>query len=840
MGTESYEKLGAFYLGRRYDGDAGSVTKENILYDAKDLTTHAVCLGMTGSGKTGLCVTLLEEAAIDGVPAICIDPKGDLANLMLTFPKLRGKDFEPWVDPGEATRKGQTVAERAASVAKKWKDGLASWDQDGSRIERLMQSAERAVYTPGSVGGRPLSVLRSLSAPSPEVAADADALRERIQASVSGLCALLGLDADPVQSREHVFLSNVLNHAWAAGRDLELGTLVREVLDPPFSRIGVLDLESYYPAKERQALAMRLNGLLASPGFSAWMQGEPLDIASLLYTPEGKAKVSILSIAHLSEAERMFFVTVLLGEFVSWMRSQAGTPSLRALLYMDEVFGYLPPTANPPSKKPLLTLLKQARAYGVGVVLATQNPVDLDYKALSNCGTWLLGRLQTERDVNRVVDGLASTAAAFDPGETRRLLAGMPSRVFLMRNVHEGAPALLHSRWALSYLRGPLTRDQLAQLDGARPPQSSAQNPMVQSAAAQHTTKSSATTPAPTSSAAPQQAPGATAMAASGAIAVGAAAVGAVSASAAPAVATTPTPSERPILPAHVPELFVGEPHGDFTWVPGLVAQVRLHYVLARANVDAYFEQTLLTPLRQAAPAELWAATGVYGPGQILLREAPIAAAPYGPIPDGVLGKRQWKSLESALKKHLYQSQAMTLGHCKEHKLYSHVGESRAAFGARLQQAERETRDLELGKLRERYAKKLDRLEAKIKKAEEKVEREEAQASGKRLDTAIDIGTTVLGAFLGRRRSITTTVRRAASAGRRGTQAAKERRDVQRAEAALEELQEEFQALEAEFQTELQTLQSAAPTLEINAVQVRPRKADIQVLRFALAWVPGG
>ncbi|MEM7605831.1 MAG: ATP-binding protein, partial [Myxococcota bacterium] len=458
------ERRGEFYLGKRYEGDA--VVDEPIRYDAKDLTTHGVCVGMTGSGKTGLCLSLLEEAAIDGVPAICIDPKGDLGNLLLTFPSLEANAFEPWIDPADAERKGQTVEERAESVANLWKNGLQKWGQDGARIARFREAVDLSIYTPGSSAGLPLSVLKGLTAPQGELSDEA--LRERVLATVSGILALVGVDADPVQSREHVFLSTIVYRAWSAGQDLAIGELIRAILEPPFGQIGVLDVESFYPSKDRQGLAMKLNGLLASPSFAGWLEGEPLDIQRLLYTPDGKPRVSILSIAHLQDAERMFFVTLLLGELVAWMRTQAGTSGLRALLYMDEVMGFLPPVAEPPSKKPLLTLLKQARAFGVGCLLATQNPVDVDYKALSNCGTWFLGRLQTERDVDRVIDGLKGAAQVagsnLDPKATRATLAGLKSRVFLMNNVHEGAPKLFHTRWALSYLRGPLTRQQIGVL----------------------------------------------------------------------------------------------------------------------------------------------------------------------------------------------------------------------------------------------------------------------------------------------------------------------------------------------------------------------------------------
>jgi hypothetical protein len=410
---QDFEKLGVFYLGKTFDLATGQVQADQpVLYDAKDLTTHAVVLGMTGSGKTGLCVDLLEEAAIDGIPALVIDPKGDIGNLLLTFPKLAASDFRPWIDESEATRKGLSPDDFATQTALNWKSGLAQWGQDGARVQRLRDAVDMAIYTPGNTSGRPLQILRSFSAPPQAILDDASALRDRILSAVSGLLGLMGLSADPIQSREHILLSNILDRAWREGRSLDIAGLIMEIQKPPFERIGVFDLEAFYPAKERFGLAMALNNLIASPGFSAWMEGEPLDIQRLLFTADGRPRVSVLSIAHLSDAERMFFVTILLNEVVAWMRAQSGTSSLRALLYMDEIFGYFPPTGNPPSKTPMLTLLKQARAFGLGCVLSTQNPVDLDYKGLANAGTWMIGRLQTERDKMRVIEGLEGVLAS--------------------------------------------------------------------------------------------------------------------------------------------------------------------------------------------------------------------------------------------------------------------------------------------------------------------------------------------------------------------------------------------------------------------------------------------
>ncbi len=466
--ASDFEKLGVFYLGREYSLKRKAIQEDLLLYDSKDLTTHAVCVGMTGSGKTGLCLSLLEEAAIDGIPAIIIDPKGDMPNLMLTFPQLRPEDFLPWVSEEDARKKGQTPEAFAAQQAEAWAKGLADWMQSGKRIERLRKAADVAVYTPGSTAGLPVSILQAFDAPAKEVLADTELLSERIQATVASLLGLLGIEADPVQSREHILLSTILGAAWSAGAGLDLAGLIQQVQRPPMQKIGVLDLESFYPEKERFNLVLALNNLLAAPGFGVWLEGAPLDIARLLHNSQGKPQLSIFSIAHLSDTERMFFVTLLLTQVLSWVRAQPGTSSLRAILYMDELFGYLPPVAQPPSKKPLLTLLKQARASGLGVVLATQNPVDLDYKALSNTGTWFIGRLQTERDKQRVMEALEGWAAganvSFKKAAAEQDLAGLSSRVFLMHNVHEDGPVVFHSRWALSYLAGPMTREQIKRL----------------------------------------------------------------------------------------------------------------------------------------------------------------------------------------------------------------------------------------------------------------------------------------------------------------------------------------------------------------------------------------
>src|SRR5688500_6616784 len=495
---QDFEKLGVFYLGRPFDLAEKKSKDSLLLYDSKDLVTHAVCVGMTGSGKTGLCLGLLEEAAIDGIPAIIIDPKGDLSNLLLTFPNLSPQDFAPWVNEGDAAKKGLTTDAYAAQQAELWKNGLAEWGQDGDRIKRLRDAADFRVYTPGSNAGISVSILKSFTAPPETIRHDGELLGERINTTVTSLLGLVGIDADPIRSREHILISNILNQEWSAGKDLDIGTLIQKIQTPPMTKIGVMDLDSFFPSSDRFELAMALNHLLASPSFASWMEGDALDIPGILHTPSGKPRLAIFSIAHLGDAERMFFVSLLLNQVLGWMRAQSGTTSLRAILYMDEIFGYFPPVANPPSKLPLLTLLKQGRAFGLGVVLVTQNPVDLDYKGLSNTGTWFIGRLQTERDKARVLEGLegiaGGTGQKFDRQEMEQTLAGLESRIFLLNNVHDDGTEVFETRWAMSYLRGPLTRSQIKTL--MTPLKGKATTPTPAQAPSVSTTSNVSTAPA--------------------------------------------------------------------------------------------------------------------------------------------------------------------------------------------------------------------------------------------------------------------------------------------------------------------------------------------------------
>ncbi len=791
--AEAYEKLGAFYLGRPCDPETGETESSPLLYDSKDLQTHGVCVGMTGSGKTGLCVSLLEEAAIDGIPALVIDVKGDLGNLLLTFPDLTAENFRPWIDEAAASREGVAPDEFAQQQADLWRRGLASWDQDGDRIRRLREAVEFAIYTPGSEAGLPVSILSSFAAPPPHVVADNDLLRERISTTASSLLGLLGIDADPIRSRESIFLAGLLDHSWRQGQDLDLGALIQLIQEPPFDRVGVMPVSSFYPDKERFELAMALNSLLAAPSFQSWMSGEPLDVDRMLYTETGKPRIAIFSIAHLSEAERMFFVSLLLNQALGWMRSKSGTSSLRALLYMDEIFGYLPPVSNPPSKRPLLTLLKQARAFGFGMLLATQNPVDLDYKALSNIGTWFLGRLQTERDKERVIEGLLGTASDLSRQQIERILSGVGKRVFLLHNVHEESPVLFKVRWAMSYLRGPLTRLQIKSLMSDR----QAQVPTPATAA-----RRAATIPAN-------------------------------------AAATT---GSRPLLPPGVPQCFLpvsGRPHG-IRYQPHLIGVSRVHFIDARKGLETSEDVTLTIPLSEEGNIDWYEAQVIDVVENELEDEPAIQDATFDELPSTATEKKRYSAWRKSLSDMLYRSRRYPLWKSTTLKAVSQPGESERDFRIRLADIGREKRDAQTDKLRKRYAGKVATLESRILRAEQKIEREQEQAKQKKYESVISVGTSLLGALLGRKRASVTNLRRAGTAFRGVGRIAKEKQDVVRAEEQLVDLQQKMQDLEAELQAEVDELetrfQQDIETLE--PLNLKPRKTDIDIRILALAWVP--
>ncbi len=811
---QDYEKLGLFYLGKRFDQKQKQVASDLLLYESKHLTTHAVCVGMTGSGKTGLGIALLEEAAIDGIPVIAIDPKGDIANLLLTFPRLLADDFQPWVDSDEAARRGLTTEQFAAQTAEQWSKGLATWDQDGERICRFRNAVDLAIYTPGSTAGLPLTVLRSFDAPPPSLVGQPEAYRERITSAVSGLLALLGVVGDPISSREHILLATILDHAWRKVQDLDMASMIQAVQSPPFERVGVLDLETFFPAKERFALAMKLNNLLASPGFAAWLEGDSLDVGGFLYTSKGKPRLSIVSIAHLSENERMFFVTILLNELLAWIRTQPGTSSLRAILYMDEIFGYFPPIANPPSKLPMLTLLKQARAFGLGVVLATQNPVDLDYKGLSNAGTWFLGRLQTQRDKSRVLEGLegASTVAGhgFDRKQMDEILSGLANRVFVMNNVHEDKPVVFQTRWAMSYLRGPLTREQIQLLMAPRKQQTQTLGTSVPVGS----NELGLSLPLPSTSTSLQPQP-------------------------------LSVNGTRSVVPPDVPEFFVprrARPQAGETLLyrPALLGVARLHYADKSAAIDYWETLALIRRVDNSLPTEVWNESEAFDDSVPELVKAPEAGASFGFLPSELSRAKNYSNWTKALKNYLYRERTLRVWTCPGLKQVSRPMETEREFRLRLVQTSREKRDHGVEMLRTQYSPKLEAIQEQIRRANERLEREQAQASRTSWDATIAMGSSVLGALLGRKSLSKTNVSRAAAAAKAASRAAQQRGGASQAAESLESLRQEYTELQSEFQDQIAKLDAALrpESLVFEPLPIRPKKSDITVERVVLAWMP--
>jgi hypothetical protein len=778
-------------LGETVDATTHERTGQPLRIDAADLTTHGVIVGMTGSGKTGLGVVLLEEALRAGIPTLVLDPKGDMTNLALRFPGLSAEEFSPWVPAGTD----------AAAVARTWQDGLASWGLDGSHVAELAESSRVTVYTPGSTAGVPLNLVGSLTAPE---GADEETRADEIGGLVGALLSMVGIQADPLSSREHILLSNLIERAWVEGRDLDLGQLVHQVQEPPIRKLGVLELDSFYPAGDRAKLALQLNGLLASPAFAAWAQGLPIDIASMLATG-GPARCSVIYLAHLSEEERQFVVTLVLSKLVTWMRSQPGTPNLRALVYMDEVFGYLPPTAAPPAKKPILTILKQARAFGVGMVLSTQNPVDLDYKAISNAGTWMVGRLQTERDVDRLRDGLRAASGDVDVAQLATTIAGLPKREFLLHSTKGAAPAQFTSRWALDYLAGPLTRDQLQALPG---------QPRGDAVAAEATSSVDAVQP----------------------VADRPVEVGEHETTVPPRVA--PGVAVRWVDPAAPWLADVGGDPSSSRYRAALAARIRLLFDDTKADLRHIeeFECVLVGPGPQVDLARL--VTVDYDDRD--LRDTAPAPAVYE-LPDAPLEDASWfRSVERAIVDHLHASRTVTILRNPALKLWSRPGESADDFAVRCRSVAEAATDQEAAKLQAQFGRRVDTVRRAIEREQTRVDELRARQGDAKQHEVISVAGDLLGSFLGGRRSAKSVVSKVkgASSRRKQTSAAGQR--VETALAKVDQRNAELADLEAELIDALADIEARwlDAAEEVETVEIGLEKTDIDVRHVVLAWLP--
>lgn len=796
--NSNIEKLGAFYLGRLWNSDSKQTEDVPVMLDSRHLVTHAVCLGMTGSGKTGLGINILEEAAIDGIPAIVIDPKGDMTNLCLTFPELSPGDFEPWMNPEDARLKGVDIKTLAQTTAETWRRGIETWGQDGRRIALFRESSEVTVYTPGNSANSPLSILKSFDPPDPQIMAESDLYSDTVSGTITSLLTLLEIESDPLKSREHILLSTILDTLWKKGQSTDLAGLIQLVQKPPFNQVGIFDLDTFYPSAERMKLAMGLNNLLASPDFSSWIQGPPMQIDNLLYSPGGKPRISVISIAHLDDRQRMFVVSLLLNRIVTWMRSQNGTGSLRALLYMDELFGYLPPVAQPPSKKPLLTLLKQARAFGLGLLLCTQNPVDMDYKALSNIGIWMIGRLQTEQDKNRLLDGLKENPALGDKKDLAELISSLGKRVFLMHDIHEGAPYLFHTRWCLSYLSGPLTRSQLKSV--CRP---------------QETEQTVDSKPPRPHNPVPVR-------------------TSAVSAQGRP-----------PLLSPGIQAVYLDvSPHvsaeAGILYRPAVIACGSVFFNDTKHRIQSEQKYTGLLDREEKPLIVDWNEALEITYPDSALKMIPSMEGRYAPLPAWMNRPDSYQDLQGSLRDWLLRSRRLSLWRSPSTGIVSRPGEKERDFRVRLQQQGRENRDISVDRIRRNYSAKIERLQKQIETAELRLSREKDQARSAKMDTALSLGGTILGAIFGRKLFSQSSISRASTSLRRAQRTGRESKDVDFAEKKLQGLLEEQRQLEETLQKEIERLQSVSDPLQepLEALEILPKKTNIGIRLVTLCWLP--
>jgi hypothetical protein len=869
-----------FYLGRRYDPAGHRLASDVIYYDSRDLTTHAVVVGMTGSGKTGLCITLLEEAILDNVPAIIIDPKGDITNLLLTFPDLRPEDFQPWVNVDDARRAGLDVASFAADVAHRWREGLSNWGIVPDRLRWLSLATKYSIYTPGSDAGLPISILASLRAPREGWAGNEEANRERINGTVTALLALIGLNVEPVKDREHVLVSNIFEYAWQRGIDLTLEDIILQVQTPPFDKLGVFPIDNYMPEKDRFKLAMALNSIIAAPSFQSWIQGEALDIQSLLYQQNGRPRISIFYIAHLSEPERQFMITLLMENMLGWLRTLSGTTSLRALLYVDEMFGYFPPyPRNPPTKEPILRLLKQARAFGVGLILATQNPGDLDYKGLTNAGTWFIGRLQSENDKKKVMSGLESLATTDDTLNLKdidRLISDIEPRVFVMHNVHDlGGPILVHTRWAMSYLRGPLTRQQVSVLmaqqrqqlatliaaqGGAYPPGQPLVAPNGTPVGAPpppslpgQSSRPVNNTPNATAQSAPPPPPMRLPQEQTGQ-------VRAVTQNSQPMAAAPSGPpgfsSNRPPLPSTTPQYFL--PHliafqqafSDWqrrtnfspqsmgnpmlAYKPVLLAQAGIRYQDRKSGVFTMRLYGYQIPNLEKTGIVHWDEYVSHPVDTKSISGEPFGNALYGDLSSGLSDAKRLAALQRELIDVLYNTSRLHVLYNPTLKIYANPDATASEFGAQSTQIAREQRDAEIDKVTAQFENLMDKLEDKLKRKERELQAEHKELSDRKREQLFTQGEAFLSLLKGR---TTYTLSRTSRANRFTRQTEE---DLTESQLVIRDIQEEMDKLEQQFEQQLKAVNDkwAKAAADIQEHLITAYKKDIQIDLFGVGWLP--
>jgi len=799
------------FLGKIYDLENQNMLEEKVYYDPADLTTHAVITGMTGSGKTGLGIIMLEEAALQGIPAIIIDPKGDLPNLLLHFPDLLPEDFQPWVDKDAARREGVSVEEAAEKASNLWRNGLASYGTDKRHIEALRDSVQYSVYTPGSDAGTPVSILASLSAPDIPWEGNREILREKISSTVTAILGLVGMrNIDPVQAKEHILLSNIFEEAWKVGRDLDMATLITHVKSPPFDRLGVFTLDQFYPERERFNLAMLLNNFLAAPSFHTWMEGQPLDIGQMLYTPSGKPRHSIFYLSHLNDQERMFFITLLYTAIESWMRTQKGTSSLRTMVYFDEIAGYLPPTMNPPSKNIILRMLKNARAYGVGLVLATQNPVDLDYKALSNAGTWLIGRLQTEQDKARLLDGLQGAAPGVDRRSYDRMISQLRQRVFLLHNVHESGSRTFHTRWAMNYLAGPMTRAQIPALIDLAGAMEQVSEQVANIATERDAPKEVESARSLGRDVAPVL-PG--------------------------SVPVFYYPVNRGISDAlqEVTDQILGEvPRPKYFYRPELVGQAQVVYLSRRHNISEEAAFAVRIDEMRRRGLVRWENFSVKPIDLDMLEDEPLPEATFDTLDKfSIVDARFIRDIQGDFADWIYRTQTLRLRVNPTLDVVAEPAMSDEAFRRKCRDAAVDKQQAEIDTLNRRFRNQLDTLETRLTREENRLSSHKDQLGHRRMEEVGRGVENVLGLFTGSRRRVTTSL-----TSRRMTSQA--RANVDRSEAEIKRVQRDIEELKAEHQADITKIEHKWEDAVDQVVEepISAFKKDIFIEKFGLMWLP--
>jgi hypothetical protein len=867
-----------FYLGRRVDPTSKTMTQDVVYYDSRDLTTHAVVVGMTGSGKTGLCIAMLEEAILDNIPAIIIDPKGDITNLLLTFPELRPEDFRPWINEDDALRSAMDINSYSADVANRWRDGLSSWGISPERLKWLKLATQMSIFTPGSDAGLPVSILASLRYPREGWAGNEEGIREKLTGITTALLALAGISAQPVKDAEHVLVSNIIEHAWRQNQDLTLEDIITQVQQPPFDKLGVLPINKFMTERKRFSLAMELNNIIASPSFRAsWLQGQSLDMQSLLYQPNGRPRVSIFYTAHLNDAERMFINTLILENMLSWMRTLSGTTTLRAILYIDEMFGFFPPyPRNPPTKDPILRLLKQARAFGIGLILATQNPGDLDYKGLTNAGTWFIGRLQSDNDRAKVMDGLrelATTEDGLNLRDVEMMIADIPSRVFLMRNVHDDEGAqLVHTRWVMNYLRGPLTRQQINLL--MTPQRQQLLGQVAQQSWQQHAGIQSQYTAQVTHSLPPSTLPGLPAntplrpntlpgMPAQPPTYLP------QTASQQPPSAIQPVQPQglsnapqgfnavQPAITASIAQYFLpprisfqqafsdwqqntrminSQLNGQMQIVyqPTLLAQAVVRYQDRKAGVYTARVYTYAVPDVRMAGLIQWEDHVIEAINAREVSSTPVTNALFGDIPAGLMDRSRLSGLRTEITDMLYNTALLVVPFNPDLKVYGSPDVPFSEFQAQVQLSAREKRDAEMDKLSEQYAQIIQKLEANLNKQERALEASQKELRDRQREELFTTGEALLSLWKGRTNYTLSRMSRATRYRRQTTA------DIGGGRDTIGEIEREIGEKEQEFEEKLQQVNDKWVRIAQNTQEhvISPLKKDIQLELFGVGWMP--